>query len=122
MIICAPMISQIVAEGAAQDDWDYPRQFHREFVRRRQLVADRIARIPRLAWTATGGGFFAFARVRGCTDSTALAERLLDDAHVVTIPGAAFGQSGEGCVRLSFGSVPGDDLIEGLDRLEDFFT
>ena len=122
MIICAPMISQIVAEGAVRDEWDYPQQFHREFIRRRQLVAERIAGIAKLEWTPTGGGFFAFARVSGCQDSTALAERLLDEAHVVTIPGAAFGKSGEGCLRLSFGSVSGEELIEGLDRLEDYFS
>ena len=95
--------------------------FDQPLVRRRQLVAERIASIPRLSWSPTGGGFFAFTRVEGCTDSTALANRLLDEAHVVTIPGAAFGRSGEGCLRLSFGSVSGDDLIEGLKRLEDFF-
>ena len=49
-------------------------------------------------------------------------QRLLEEAHVVTIPGAAFGQSGEGCLRLSFGSVSGEDLVEGLDRLEDYFS
>jgi aminotransferase len=122
MIICAPMISQIVAEGAVRDEWEYPRLFHREFTRRRQLIGERLAGIPTLQWTPTGGGFFAFARVAGCTDSTTLASRLLEEAHVVTIPGAAFGQSGEGCLRLSFGSVSGDDLIEGLDRLEDYFA
>jgi aspartate/methionine/tyrosine aminotransferase len=121
MIICAPTISQMVAEGALREDWTYARRFHREFVRRRQLVAERIASIPRLTWTPTGGGFFAFTRVEGCTDSTRLANRLLDEAHLVTIPGAAFGHSGEGCLRLSFGSASGDDLIEGLNRLEDFF-
>ena len=41
---------------------------------------------------------------------------------MVTIPGAAFGQSGEGCLRLSFGSVSGEGLVEGLDRLEDYFS
>jgi aminotransferase len=121
MIICAPTISQMMAEGALREDWSYARRFHPEFIRRRQLVADCIAAMPRLSWSPTGGGFFAFARVEGCTDSTALANRLLDDAHVVTIPGAAFGRSGEGCLRLSFGSVSGDDLIEGLRRLENFF-
>ena len=121
MIICAPTISQMVAEAAVRDDWSYARQFHREFVRRRQLVAERIAAIPTLSWSPTGGGFFAFARVAGCTDSTALANRLLDEAHVVTIPGAAFGRSGEGCLRLSFGSVSERGLIEGLDRLGCFF-
>jgi aminotransferase len=122
MIICAPMISQMVAEGAVTHEWEYPRLFHHEFMRRRQLVAERIAAIPRLEWTPTGGGFFAFARVGNCTDSAKLAERLLDEAHVVTIPGAAFGRSGEGCLRLSFGAASGDDLVEGFDRLEDFFA
>ena len=121
MIICAPTISQLVAEGALRDDWSYARQFHREFVRRRQLVAERIAVMPRLSWAPTGGGFFAFTRIDGCADSTTLATRLLEDAHVVTIPGAAFGRSGEGCLRLSFGSVSADDLVEGLNRLEKIF-
>jgi aspartate/methionine/tyrosine aminotransferase len=121
MIICAPTISQMAVEGALRDDWSYATQFHREFVRRRQLVSDRLAAIPKLSWSPTGAGFFAFVRVEGCTDSTALANRLLDEAHVVTIPGAAFGRSGEGCLRLSFGSVSDDDLVEGLDRLEKFF-
>ena len=37
---------------------------------------------------------------------------------MVTIPGAAFGQSGEGCLRLSYGSVYADALAEAMDRLE----
>lgn len=122
MIICAPTISQIAAEGAVRDDWSWATQFHAEFVRRRRLVAERLTAIPALSWSPTAGGFFAFARVAGCADSTALANRLLDEAHVVTIPGAAFGRSGEGCLRLSFGSVSSEDLLEGLDRLERFFS
>ena len=118
MIICAPTISQMAAEGALRDDWSYATQFHAEFVRRRQLVAERISSIPTVSWSPTGGAFFAFARVEGCTDSTALAKRLLEEAHVVTIPGAAFGRSGEGCLRISFGSASKDDLVEGLNRLE----
>jgi len=122
MIICAPTISQMVAEGALRDGgWSYARGFHREFVQRRTLLADRIAAMPKLSWSPAGGGFFAFVRVEGCTDSNALASSLLEEAHVVTIPGAAFGRSGEGCLRLSFGSVSEADLVEGLDRLEWFF-
>ena len=122
MIICAPTISQMVAEGALRDGgWSYARGFHREFVKRRTLLADRIATLPKLSWSPAGGGFFAFVRVEGCTDSNALASSLLEEAHVVTIPGAAFGRSGEGCLRLSFGSVSEEDLVEGLNRLEWFF-
>ena len=121
MIICAPMISQMVAEGAVREEWEYPLRFHGEFTRRRQLLAERLAGIPNLQWTPTGGGFFAFTRVSGCTDSTALAVRLLEEAHVVTIPGAAFGQSGEGCLRLSYGSVDADALVEAVNRLAEYF-
>lgn len=120
MIICAPSASQMIAEGALRDDWGYARRFQDDFLRRRQIVADRIAAIPGLSWAPAGGGFFAFTRVAGCTDSNALAVRLLEEAHVVTIPGAAFGKSGEGCLRLSFGSVSEADLVEGLDRLAAF--
>lgn len=121
MIICAPTISQMVAEGAVRDDWGYARGFQGEFVRRRQLVAARIAAMRGVSWAPASGGFFAFTRVDGCTDSTALATRLLEEAHVVTIPGAAFGRSGEGCLRLSFGSASDQELVEGLDRLAAFF-
>jgi aminotransferase len=120
MIICAPTASQMIAEGALRDDWGYARRFRDDFLRRRQIVADRIAAIPGLSWSPAGGGFFAFTRVAGCTDSNALAVRLLEEAHVVTIPGAAFGKAGEGCLRLSFGSVSEADLVEGLDRLAAF--
>jgi aspartate/methionine/tyrosine aminotransferase len=121
MIICAPVISQMAVEGAVLEDWDYPTRFHTEFVRRQQEVADRLARIRGVEWTPTRGGFFAFARIDGCTDSHALAIRLLEEAHVVTIPGSAFGKSGEGCLRLSFGAVSADALSEALGRLETFF-
>ena len=83
MIICAPVISQMAAEGAVREDWAYPTQFHRGVRPAAAAVADRLARIRGVEWTPTGGGFFAFARVEGCTDSTALAIRLLDEAHVV---------------------------------------
>ena len=121
MIICAPTISQIAAEAAVNDDWDYARGFHTEFRRRRDRLVDRLRDIPPLRWTPTAGGFFAFVRVDGCVDSTALATRLLDEAHVVTIPGAAFGRSGEGCLRLSYGSVTDGDLEEAIARLAAYF-
>src|SRR4029453_11274752 len=56
MIICAPTISQMAAESAVRDDWPFATQFHPEFVRRRQLVAERLAPIPKLSWSPTGGG------------------------------------------------------------------
>jgi aminotransferase len=121
MIICAPVISQIAAEHAIANDWEYPLTFAGDMRRRRQLLADGIRRIPCLSWTPTGGGLFGFVRVAGCTDSVALSTELLESAHVVTIPGAAFGSAGEGCLRLSYGAAPVGDLSTALQRLAAFF-
>ncbi len=120
MIICAPTISQIAAEAAVRDDWDYPRRFHADLLERRRRLSDALTRCEAMSWVPTHGGFFAFVRVDGCTDSNALALRLLEETHVVTIPGSSFGQSGEGCLRLSYGSVDADALAEAVDRLTAF--
>lgn len=77
---------------------------------------------PRLHWTPTRGGLFAFARVDGCDDSAALSGEVLDRAHVVTIPGAAFGESGEGFLRLSYGYATADDLADAAVRPRRFFA
>ena len=117
MIICAPTISQMAAEAAIREDWDYPLSFHAELLERRRRLSDGLGRSAGVSWSPTDGGFFAFVRIDGCADSHGLAVRLLEDAHVVTIPGSSFGRSGEGCLRLSYGSVDGDALGEAVERL-----
>jgi aminotransferase len=121
MIICAPVISQVVAERAVRDHWDYARGFDGDMRARRRMVADAFRSIPRLSWSPTAGGLFAFTRVDGCADSAALAHEILEQAHVVTIPGAAFGASGEGFLRLSYGAATSEDLAVALERVRQFF-
>jgi aspartate/methionine/tyrosine aminotransferase len=120
MIICAPTISQIAAEAAVRDDWDYPRTFHADLLDRRGRLSDALKKSGGVSWTPTAGGFFAFVRIAGCSDSNALALQLLEKAHVVTIPGSSFGRSGEGCLRVSYGSVDADALDEAIERLTMF--
>lgn len=122
MIICAPVISQVLGEAAVRESWSYPISFHDELRARRQVLIDGLATIPRITWTPQRGGLFAFARVEGCDDSVALSNRLIEDAHIVTIPGAVFGASGEGCLRLSYGYASQDDLREAVRRLGRFFS
>jgi aspartate/methionine/tyrosine aminotransferase len=121
MIICAPVISQMAAEGAVRHDWTYATTFHDDFRRRRRIMAQGLADIPALHWTPLPGGLFAFTRVDGCHDSVALAIDLLERAHVVTIPGSAFGTAGEGFLRLSYGYASLDDLGEAMTRLREYF-
>ena len=116
-MICAPVISQMAAEAAVRESWDYPRSFHPDLRRRRQLLTDALTSVPGIGWTPPRGGLFGFARVDGCENSEALSRALLEDAHVVTIPGSAFGPSGEGFLRLSYGRAEESQLAEAARRL-----
>ena len=122
MIICAPVISQMAAESAVRSAWEYPETFHPQLLERRDAMISGVRAIPQLRWTPTDAAFFGFMRVDGCRDSAALAESLLDEAHVVTIPGAAFGASGEGHLRLSYGSASVADVGEAMRRLAIYFA
>jgi aspartate/methionine/tyrosine aminotransferase len=121
MIICAPVISQIAVEAAVRESWAYPAMFREDLLQRRQALIDGLAGIERLQWSPTGGAFFGFVRVDGCTDSAALAAALLEDAHVVTIPGSAFGRSGEGHLRLSYGAASVEGVREAMARIKGYF-
>ncbi len=122
MIICAPVISQLAVEAAIRDNWNYIHAFNQELRTRRSTLASALADIPSLHWTPTGGGFFAFVRIAGGGDSERLAREILERAYVVTIPGAAFGRSGEGFLRLSYGAAGIDELTEACGRLNRFFS
>jgi aminotransferase len=122
MVICAPVLSQVAAEAALRESWDYPLSFHDQLIARRRVLVDGLQTIPRLHWTPTAGAFFAFVRVDACTDSNQLALDILERAHVVTIPGASFGRSGEGFIRLSYGAATEDELREAVARLKQYFA
>ena len=68
------------------------------------------------------GAFYALARLPDAlaADSVVAAERLLDEQRVVTVPGRAFGESGEGWLRLSWAG-PHEAVEEGLRRIALFF-
>ena len=110
----------MAAEAAVREDWNYPRRFHADLLDRRRRLSDALVRSDGVSWVPAQAGFFAFVRIDGCADSNALALQLLEETHVVTIPGSSFGQSGEGCLRLSYGSVDADALTRAVNRLTAF--
>jgi aspartate aminotransferase len=91
-----------------------------EFGRRRQYLLERLRAIPGVQLVPPEGTFYAFPRLPGGTPSAEVARRLLEERQVAVVPGSAFGEAGEGFVRLSF-SCSLEELSRGLDRLEAFF-
>ena len=92
----------------------------REFQKRRDIVYERINKIPGLSCEKPKGAFYAFVDIRGTSiNSEDFSNRLLEKYHVGMTPGTGFGRRGEGYVRLSYATST-DKLMEGLDRIAAF--
>ena len=115
---CVNTPAQYAAIEALTGPQEPFREMKAAFRSRRDYVVDRIASIPRVSVAEPEGAFYAFVDVSDLEGSSAdVAERLLYDYEVVTAPGEAFGDGGEGHLRLSFANDR-DRLETGLDRLE----
>jgi aspartate/methionine/tyrosine aminotransferase len=87
----------------------------------RDVVVPRLAALPRVRSVPTNGAFYAFFSVDGEPDSVALADRLLRDTGVGLAPGAAFGPTGEGYLRMCL-AAPETTLVEAVDRVAAFLA
>lgn len=91
------------------------------YLRRRDLICDGLNAIPGITCPRAEGAFYAFFRIdyRGMS-AEELADYILEKAGVLVVPGTAFGEGGEKCIRMSFAA---DDasLREAVRRLEAIF-
>ena len=66
------------------------------------------------------GAFYCFPSYRVEMGSVGLATRLLEESHVATVPGLAFGACAEGHLRLSY-ATDGKSIEDAMGRMEMFF-
>ena len=110
----AGAVAALTGEQGSIDDmvaaWD----------RRRLAVAEGINAIDGLVWQPAEGAFYAFVDVRGTgKDAVTFAAECLERANVAVVPGTAFGDAGEGFVRMSFATS--DELLAtSVQRLGDW--
>ncbi len=122
MVICAPVMSQKLALIVSRESTDELAARREAFRRRRDYLEQWAREIPALDWRGASGAYFAFVEVEGCADSDRLALEILNDTHVVLIPGVMFGKYGEGFLRFSYGSVEPPELEEACARLSEYFS
>ena len=112
---------QRVGVVAVRDGEPFVHEIVRRYGAARELVTARIGAIPGLSLAPPAAAFYAFFRVDGMTDSLAFAKELLAATGVGLAPGAAFGEGGEGHLRLCFAATLAT-LERALDRLADFIA
>lgn len=119
VVFTAPSISQRAAIHALRHRAQVQPPMVEEYRKRMFYAADRINSIPKLSVISPPkGSFYLFINIKdtGLTSEEA-AEKILKQAHVLTLPGNAFGACGEGYVRIAC-TVKVETLKEAFDRIE----
>lgn len=114
---CASTVSQKAALAAWTEEAEAAReQFRETFRRRRDYLISLVERELGLRAVVPEGAFYAMVEIGFGVASMKVAEAMLD-AGVITVPGAAFGDEGEGFLRLSF-CADEERLAEGVARMK----
>ena len=118
-IMCAPTTSQYAAVEALKNCDGDIEEMRDSYDMRRRLLVDGLNRMG-LRCFEPEGAFYVFPSIRETgMASGEFCEKLLAAEHVAVIPGDAFGESGEGFVRISY-SYSVNHLLEALKRIERF--
>ncbi len=94
-------------------------QMRNTYAERRRLANDALSGQPGIDVINPEGGFFTMLDIGSCGRSSDDVRRhLLHEHGVVVVHGRAYGEAGEGTLRVSFASG-GDTLTRGLERLRE---
>ena len=118
-IMCAPTTSQYAGIEALRNGDDDVAVMREEYDRRRRLLLHEFQEMG-LPCFEPFGAFYAFPSIRNTgMSSEEFATRLLKEERLAVVPGTAFGDCGEGYIRISY-AYSMEDLKRALERLRRF--
>ena len=116
---------QKAAVAALNGSQECVAEMRADYLALRDRILGRLAEIPGVTCTKPEGAFYVYPNISaylgkpGAQTTVELASRLLNEAHVVTVPGEAFGTNEH--LRLAY-AVTHADVEEGIDRMKAFFA
>ena len=121
MVASVPEPMQMAAIEAIYNGEDDVREMVEYYDRNRRLIVDGLNRIKGFSCHNPKGAFYVFPNIKDFgMSSRECAEYILEKTHVVTAPGDAFGEDGEGYIRICYASKY-EDIKEALERMERAF-
>jgi len=114
---CTPAFSQRAAIAALTGPQEAVDEMVKEFRRRRDAMVQGLNEVPGITCRMPAGAFYVFPNITGLgRSSDEIADLLLNEAGVALLAGTAFGQAGEGYLRLSYAASLAN-IEEALGRL-----
>jgi len=114
---CTTSFVQRAGIAALQGPLEPSLQMVEQFKQRRDVIVDGLNAIPGISCLRPHGAFYVFPNVTGTgIDCRELADMILEEASVAVLSGTAFGQYGEGHLRLSYANSV-ENINEAVDRI-----
>jgi aspartate aminotransferase len=115
---CTSMAVQRAGLAALTGPQDDAKAMVEAFNRRRDLIVDGLNAIDGISCLRPKGAFYVFPNITGTgMKSKRFADMLLQDHGVAALSGTAFGEYGEGYLRLSYANSE-ENLTKALERVE----
>ena len=117
-VSCAASFTQMAAVAALEGPKDEVEAMITEFGIRRRLISDGLRSIPGVNCPEPEGAFYAFPSIKGTgLTSAEFEDCAMNQAGVALLSGSAFGEFGEGYVRLSYANSQ-DNIKQAIDKLD----
>jgi aspartate aminotransferase len=118
---CTASFVQLAGIAALEGEQAAVGRMVAEFRRRRDILVDGLNKLPGVRCLRPRGAFYVFPNITGTGRSSAeVADRLLNEAGVAALSGAAFGAHGEGYLRFSYANSEAN-LRTALERMRPVF-
>jgi aspartate aminotransferase len=116
---CTCSFTQMAGVEALRGSQEFVEQMVSEFQQRRDAIVAGLNAIPGVSCLKPAGAFYVFPNVKALPlNCRALADYLLQEAGVALLPGTAFGEFGDGYLRLSYANSI-DNIQEALHRMKE---
>jgi aspartate aminotransferase len=118
-------IVQKAAVAALRESQACVAEMREDYIRLREKIVAGLRAIPGIECHHPDGAFYVFPNVSkffgrtGMNSAADVAGKLLREAHVVTVPGEAFGSPNN--IRLSY-ATSAKEIDRGLERMRAFFA
>lgn len=120
-LMCSPLTAQYAAIEAMNNGEEDVASMRGEYDLRRRYIVDELNKMG-LTCFEPEGAFYVFPSVAVTgLDSESFCRRLLEEKRVAVVPGTAFGDCGEGFVRISY-CYSLKHITEAMNRIRSFIT
>lgn len=115
----APSFTQKAAETALADGEPFVGELVGRLRANRDFCVEALRRMPGVTVPEPAGAFYLFPRIEGLADSFGFCKELLMETRLGLAPGVAFGEGGEGSIRICY-AAERSILEPAMDRLDGF--